>query len=146
MAERITEAIRRLDVALSTLTAAQAREVGVSVAELVALETLESDGGLGPSELARRLQLTTGAVTALLDRLEASGHVARAAHPKDRRRIIVTRTAKASEDLAAEAAPLEDELRHVAGGMTAGERETAGEFLEALVDIVERAATQAYLS
>ena len=72
-AERITEATNRLDVALSSLRAALARDVGISVPELLALENLGADGGLGPSELARRLQLSTGAVTALVDRLEASG-------------------------------------------------------------------------
>ncbi|MEI8080033.1 MAG: MarR family transcriptional regulator, partial [bacterium] len=65
---------------------------------MLALEHLDADGSLGPSELARRLQLTTGAVTALVDRLEASGHVARAPHPSDRRRIVITRTQKADED------------------------------------------------
>ncbi len=80
--DHITEATRRLDVALSTLNAAFARGVGVSVPELLALENLDADGGLGPSELARRLQLSTGAVTALVDRLEASGHAVRAATPE----------------------------------------------------------------
>ena len=95
----------RLDVALSSLRAALAREVGISVPELLALENLGADGGLGPSELARRLQLSTGAVTALVDRLEASGLVARAAHPSDRRRMVVTRTAKASDDSPASSPP-----------------------------------------
>lgn len=145
-ADRITEATRRLDVALLTMTAAYAREVGVSVAELLALENLESGDGLGPSELARRLQLSTGAVTALLDRLEASGRVARASHPNDRRRIVVTRTDKARDDLAAETAPLEAEIRRLAGGMTAPERETVGKFLDGFIGIVERAVAEACAS
>ena len=113
-ADRITEATRRLDVAMSTLTAAFARDLEVSVPELLALENLDSEGGLGPSELARRLQLSTGAVTALVDRLEASGHAARAAHPSDRRRVVVTRTSKASADLAEEAAPVANEIHRLA--------------------------------
>ena len=103
--ERIAEATRRLDVALSTLTGAFAHDVGLSVVELLALENLDADGGLGPSELARRLQLSTGTVTALVDRLEASGHAARVAHPSDRRRVVVTRTVKASRELAGEIEP-----------------------------------------
>ena len=58
--------------------AAFAATVGVSVPELLALENLDPDGGLGPSDLARRLQLTTGAVTALVDRLERERVRARA--------------------------------------------------------------------
>ena len=145
-ADRITEATRRLDVAMSTLTAAFARDVGVSVPELLALENLDSDGGLGPSELARRLQLSTGAVTALVDRLEASGHAVRAAHPSDRRRVVVTRTAKASEDLAEEAAPLASEVRRLAGSLSDEERQAVGKFLDGFITIVERAAAEACAS
>lgn len=145
-ADSITEATRRLDVAMSTLNAAFARDVGVSVPELLALENLENDGGLGPSELARRLQLSTGAVTALVDRLEASGHAARAAHPSDRRRIVVTRTAKASDALATEAAPLEHEIRRLAEGLSDNEREIVARFLDAFISIVERAAAEACAS
>jgi DNA-binding MarR family transcriptional regulator len=142
-AERITESARRLDVAMAGLDAAYAREVGISVPELLALENLEGDGGLGPSELARRLQLSTGAVTALVDRLEAGGHATRAAHPSDRRRVVVTRTVRASEALAAETAPLESELRRLARGMTAEDRAAVGRFLDAFTRIVERAAAKA---
>jgi DNA-binding MarR family transcriptional regulator len=142
-ADHIGEAARRLDVAMSTLTAAVARDVGISVPELLALENLDTDGGLGPSELARRLQLSTGAVTALVDRLEAGGHATRAAHPSDRRRVVVSRTAKASEDLAREAAPLEREIRRLAASLSDDERAVVGRFLDAFISIVERAAAEA---
>jgi DNA-binding MarR family transcriptional regulator len=117
--------------------------VGISVPELLALENLDERGGLGPTELARRLQLSTGAVTALIDRLEAGGHAARSAHPSDRRRIIVTRTAEAGEALAAAAAPVEREVLALAAGLDEDERRAVGRFLDALVTIVERAAVQA---
>ena len=97
-AEEITWATRRLDIAMSRLMVAFSRAVGISVPEMLALEHLDADGSLGPSELARRLQMTTGAVTALVDRLEASGHAARAPHPSDRRRVVITRTQKADDD------------------------------------------------
>ena len=145
-ADRITEATKRLDVAMSTLTAAFARDLDVSVPELLALENLDNAGGLGPSELARRLQLSTGAVTALVDRLEASGHAARAAHPSDRRRVVVTRTSKASEDLAEEAAPLANEIRGLAERLSDEERQAVGEFLDGFINIVERAAAEACAS
>ena len=145
-ADHISEGVRRLDVAVSTLNAAVARDVGISVPELLALQNLDTDGGLGPSELARRLQLSTGAVTALVDRLEASGHATRAAHPIDRRRIVVTRTAKASQDLAEESAPLEREIHRLAEGLSDDERKVVGRFLDAFISIVERAAAEACAS
>ena len=131
---------------MSTLTAAFARDVGVSVPELLALENLDQRGGLGPSELARRLQLSTGAVTALVDRLEASGLVVRAAHPSDRRRVVVTRTAKAVEDLEEEAAPLASEVRRLAESLSDEELQAVGKFLDGFITIVERAAAEACAS
>ena len=62
-ADMITEATRRLDIVMSRLMVAFSRAVGISVPEMLALEHLDADGSLGPSELARRLQMTTGAVT-----------------------------------------------------------------------------------
>jgi DNA-binding MarR family transcriptional regulator len=135
--------MRRLDIALSTLNAAIAHAMGISVPELLALENLESAGELGPSDLARRLQLSTGAVTALVDRLEAAGHADRAAHPSDRRRVVVSTTAKASRALAAQTPPIEVWVKALVEGLDEHERAVVGRFLEALIDIVEQAATEA---
>jgi DNA-binding MarR family transcriptional regulator len=145
-ADRITEATKRLDIAMSTLTVAFARDLEVSVPELLALENLDNEGGLGPSELARRLQLSTGAVTALVDRLEASGHATRAAHASDRRRVVVTRTSKASADLAEEAAPVANQIHRLAERLSDEERQAVGEFLDSFISIVERAAAEACAS
>jgi DNA-binding MarR family transcriptional regulator len=142
-AERIADSTRRLDVALSTLNAAFAHDLGISVPELLALENLDADGGLGPSELARRLQLSTGTVTALVDRLEMGGHVDRLAHPSDRRRVVVTRTAQASEELAGEIEPLEREIRDLVDSLSEADRRVVGRFLDTFISIVERAAAQA---
>ena len=142
-AEDITWATRRLDIAMSRLMVALSRAVGISVPEMLALEHLDADGSLGPSELARRLQLTTGAVTALVDRLEASGHVARAPHPSDRRRIVITRTQKADEDLTEEIAPMAMAILELAESLTGDERRAVGRFLEGFIAIIERTAAQA---
>jgi DNA-binding MarR family transcriptional regulator len=141
--QHVEEATRRLDVALSRLRAALARDVGISVPELLALENLDADGGLGPSELARRLQLSTGAVTALVDRLEARGHVARTAHPSDRRRVVVTLTSEAGDALAAEIESLDDEVRALVGGLGEQDRKAVIRFLDAYTGIIERAAARA---
>ena len=142
-AQDITWATRRLDIAMSRLMVAVARAMGVTVPELLALEHLDAEGGLGPSDLARRLQMTTGAVTALVDRLEASGHAVRAPHPSDRRRVVVTRTAKADAELAEEVAPLVGEILELAESLGDEERRVVGRFLERFIAIVERTASEA---
>lgn len=142
-AEDVTWATRRLDMAMSRLTVALARAVGISVPELWALEHLDGGDGLGPSELARRLQMTSGAVTALVDRLEAGGHAVRAPHPSDRRRVVVSRTPKAEADLDLEGAPLATEILELAESLSDDERAAVGRFLERLIAIVERTASEA---
>jgi len=142
-AEDITWATRRLDLAMSRLMVALSREVGISVPEMLALEYLDADASIGPSELARRLQMTSGALTALVDRLEASGYVVRERHPADRRRVLITRTRKAEEDLTAEIAPMALEILDLAESLDDAERQAVGRFFEGFIAIIETTAAEA---
>jgi DNA-binding MarR family transcriptional regulator len=138
-AEEITWATRRLNRAMSKLLVAFAHDVGISVTELLALDNLDEDG-LGPSDLARRLQLTSGAITDLVDRLERRGHALREPHPSDRRRVVLRRTAKADGALSAEVAPMARQVLELAAGLSDEERQTVGRFLDQLSTIVDRTA------
>ena len=139
----IAAAVRRLDIAMSRITGAVAREIGVSVPELLALEHLAGDEGLGPSELARRLQLTSGSVTGLVDRLEAEGRAVRAPHPSDRRRVVVLRTPKADEDVREGEQALVAAVTELAAGLSEDERRVVAAFLQRLTDTIERTADEA---
>ncbi len=142
-AEDITWATRRLDIAMSRLMLALSREVGISVPEMLALEYLDADGSIGPSELARRLRMTSGAMTALVDRLEESGHVVRERHPADRRRVLITRTKKADADLDAEIAPMAMEILELAESLDDAERQAVGRFFDGFIGIIESTAAEA---
>jgi DNA-binding MarR family transcriptional regulator len=142
-AEDITWATRRLDIAMSRLMVAFSRAVGISLPEMLALEYLDADGSLGPSDLARRLQMTTGAVTALVDRLEKSGHVMRERHPSDRRRVMVRRMPKADEDLTEEVSPMALEILELAQSFSGDERRVIGRFMDEFIAIIERTAAEA---
>jgi DNA-binding MarR family transcriptional regulator len=142
-AEDITWETRRLDIAMSRLMVAFSRAVGISVPEMLALEHLDADGSLGPSDLARRLQMTTGAVTALVDRLEKSGHVLRERHPSDRRRVMVKRLPKADEDLTEEVSPMALEIFELAQSFSDDERQVIGRFMDEFIAIIERTAAEA---
>ena len=79
--QAIAAATRRLDLALGELHVALARRLGVSQSELAAITHVSAAGELGPTELARRLDVTTGAVTALVDRLTERGHLVASPSP-----------------------------------------------------------------
>jgi DNA-binding MarR family transcriptional regulator len=142
-AEDITWQTRRLDLAMMDLMTALSRAVGVSVLEMIALEHMDHEGTVGPSELARRLQLTTGAVTALADRLAESGHLERAPHPTDRRRVMLKRTQKTDEDLTEEIAPMAMAILELAESLSDEERQAVGGFIDSFISIIEQTAAEA---
>ena len=72
--------------------AATSRSLGLNATDTAALGEVMMTGPQSPTELARRLQLTTAALTTVVDRLEASGHVTREQHPTDRRGVLVAPT------------------------------------------------------
>jgi DNA-binding MarR family transcriptional regulator len=59
------------------------------------LDFLERVGPATAGQLAAETGLTTGAITAVLDRLERAGLARRAPDPGDRRRVLVEPTKKA---------------------------------------------------
>lgn len=66
------------------------RKLGLNITDGQCLSILGIKGGrLTPGELARYTGLTTGSVTAMLDRLERAGYVRRVPNPADRRSVIV---------------------------------------------------------
>src|SRR5947209_12465861 len=52
---------------------------------------------MSAGDLAQESRLTTGAITAVLDRLERAGYARRVPDPSDRRRVLVEPTPKAFE-------------------------------------------------
>ncbi len=138
--EELSAASRRLDVAFNSLHVTLARRLGVSQPELAAITHVSAAGELGPTELARRLDVTTGAVTALVDRLAERGHLTREPHPADRRRLEIHVTPHARDEVLVHVMPLAADIRALAATFDAGERAAIGRFLDELTAIVLRHA------
>jgi DNA-binding MarR family transcriptional regulator len=77
-----------------------ARRHDLSAAELSALVAIRTTDGARPVELASRLGMTTGSVTALIDRLAARGLATRESDPDDRRSLQGVATAAGEEVVA----------------------------------------------
>jgi DNA-binding MarR family transcriptional regulator len=71
------------------LSQAVADRVGLYSTDLETMDILAIHGPLTAGRLAELTGLSTGAVTGLIDRLEAAGYVRREKDPRDRRRVIV---------------------------------------------------------
>ncbi|MCX6373891.1 MAG: MarR family transcriptional regulator [Actinobacteria bacterium] len=136
----VAKAVRRLDVALAEMHLEVSREMNMTGGELLALEYLGIEGPLGPTALAQRLHMGTGATTALLDRLEEQGRIARRTHESDRRKIVVQITAHGRDEVMARAHPMVDEVIAMVQGLPADERPVIHGFLEDLTALVGRHA------
>ncbi len=95
-AELLT-ALRRFGLENDRLDAIVARRINAAAVEFKAMDHLHAIGELTPGQLGDRLALSSGAVTALIDRLEHHGWVERVPHETDRRSVVIRRARKSGE-------------------------------------------------
>ena len=88
------------------------------------------DRTVTPTDIARYLGISTASTTALIDRLEQSGHIARTRHPTDRRSVIVSATVQADDEVRATLGELDHRMMAATRGLTDAESETIISFLE----------------
>lgn len=89
---------------------ATAERLGMNQSDLECLDVLHVEGPITAGRLADLTGLTTGAVTGLVDRLEAAGYVRRERDPGDRRRVIVRPLPEAVASIEPLYAPMEREM------------------------------------
>ncbi len=138
----ILAACRRLHAAIDLLDQRAADSLGVSRTDLRCLNLLEH-GPLPPARIGAALSLTSGGVTALLDRLEVRGFVARARNPEDRRGVLVELQPIVFETVGATYRSFADGLRATVAGYGAAERAAAAGHLNDAARACEAAATSA---
>ncbi len=69
--------------------------LGVNRTDARCLDILDQHGSMSAGDLADASRLSTGAITAVIDRLERAGLARRVPDPADRRRVLVEPTDKA---------------------------------------------------
>jgi DNA-binding MarR family transcriptional regulator len=69
--------------------------MGINRTDGRCLDILEQRGRMGAGQLAADARLTSGAITAVIDRLEHAGYARRVHDPEDRRRVVVEPTERA---------------------------------------------------
>jgi DNA-binding MarR family transcriptional regulator len=94
-----------------------AREHGLSVTEIRAMSRLARQHPMTPKQLAASLELTTGAVTSLTDRLVEAGLITRSPHPTDRRSLLLDPSDKGLQVIASVDASFEELLRRSTEGL-----------------------------
>ena len=113
-------------------------ELGVNPTDLEAIQLLMAAGPLSPSTLAERLGISTAAVTVAIDRLVKAGHVHRAPHPSDRRRLLVVPTEASVRRAADSVRPMVMETDALLGRYTDNEQAAIIDYLDRTVDVLSR--------
>jgi DNA-binding MarR family transcriptional regulator len=93
---RVLTSIRAMSDAMERMHSGMKGDMDMNASDVAALRLLvirEQQGvTVSPRDIAQHLRISTASTTKLLDRLEASGHVERRAHPTDRRGRVVMLT------------------------------------------------------
>jgi DNA-binding MarR family transcriptional regulator len=136
----IRAALHRKALADARQRAALARRLGLTDSEVLAVQHLARAGELTPGQLGALLQLSSGGTTALIQRLERSGHVSRHANPHDKRSAVVRLTPAIAARAADAWAPFVAEIDALAARLSETEREVVRRFVEGTADAAERHA------
>ena len=138
--QRLAYQLRRMNMELDQLGhefAVQHRLHPTDMRALVAIMDAARGGQtMTPGRLGEELNLTSPSVTALVDRLEAHGHLRRVRDQRDRRRVTLEIEPRALALGAEFFGPLNVELLQAMDAFSDADLETAGRFLEAVTDVI----------
>ena len=98
--KRALMAVREYGVHLTLFRNAVDAWAGHNATDMECLRLLFQKGIATPSELARQTGLTSGATTAMLDRLERADLIERRPNPDDRRGTLIAPTESSAEKVA----------------------------------------------
>lgn len=96
----ILVALRRIMRAIDMRSKKLEKLVGLTVPQLLVLQTLQESGELPVGDIARRVNLSQGTVTSVLQRLESKGLVTRQRRSDDRRKVGIVLTRNGTQQLA----------------------------------------------
>ena len=133
--------LRRIAALDERFMRALAEKLDLNATSLNAMEWLMREGPLTPSDLAKRLDLTAGAVTGVVNRLVATGHASRQATHGDGRSVHIA-PASASVDQATRLLmPLIIEMSSRASRYTESELAVVQRFLDDVARAYEHGLT-----
>jgi DNA-binding MarR family transcriptional regulator len=112
-----------------------ADHLGMNRTDMRCVDLIDQAGGMTAGELARAAGLTTGAVTAVIDRLERAGMARRVADPTDRRRVRIEVTPKLWELTGPLLGPFIGESQSILDDYSTEELERFAEFLRRVIEV-----------
>lgn len=94
--------------------------------------------GVTPATLSRYLGITSASTTAVLDRLEKSGHIHRSPNPGDRRSVLIVPSEKSDAEIRQTLAAMHDRMMAVVRPLSEQDRHVIVAFLDAMREAVDQ--------
>jgi DNA-binding MarR family transcriptional regulator len=131
----LTQALGQASAHAVVVSQTVAAAVGLNATDLECLDILQNRKLASAGEIAQLTSLTTGAVTALLDRLEKAGFIQRQADPSDRRRVLAAPLPERMVQLFEMYVPLRKAMETLYDDYSDAQLRTFVEFLERSISV-----------
>lgn len=137
----LLQAVRRFRRAHEAMRRRMSIDMGVNTLDLRALQLVVASERRGvpisPHELGAELNVSSGAMTKLVDRLIRSDHLSRAPHPHDRRSVRLVATPHAHEELRERMGDMHERMARAAAAVREECRAAVVSFLDELSQILD---------
>ena len=110
----------------------------VNETDFKAMEALMENGPMTAGQLARAIGVSPGAVTSVIDRLVAVGHVSRQHDATDRRKVLVLPNPKSVDSAWSHLAPIIATSEGTIRKMEAASQQAVIDYLEAMIEAFSR--------
>ena len=118
----------------TTLEHSMCRRLKINHTDIQALQHLMLNEPMTPGELAGRLNISTAATTAVVDRMSQRGHVLRTPHPRDRRSLLIRPSPEAVTQTLETLRPLFDEAENIINALTPSGQDTVVVYLQGILE------------
>ena len=132
---RIGNIVRRMGAQSVIVSQTVAARFGLNTTDLEGLDLIQLQGQVTAGQLAAATGLTSGAVTALIDRLERAGYVERVDDPADRRRVLVRIREGSIVEIAKVYAPMQKRMFALWSQYSADELKVIEDFLSRSLEL-----------
>lgn len=141
----LLQAVRRFRRAHEAMRRHVSVDMGLNPVDLRALQLVVASERRGepasPHQLASELNLSSGAMTKLVDRLIQSDHLRRAPHPHDRRSVRLIATPRTHDELRERMAGMHERMAEAAAAVPVECRPAVVSFLDAMSCILDQEST-----
>jgi DNA-binding MarR family transcriptional regulator len=136
----VLKALRDYRAAEQSVRRSTRDAMGMGETDILALRFLLQAQASGetmvPKDLSRILGITSASTTSLIDRLVASGHVRREAHPTDRRSVVIVPTTESDQQVRLTLGAMHRRMMSVAEGLGADEARIVVQFLRRMTTAI----------